>query len=49
MHETAGWLPDAKTAWIVLVVFGVTVIGYALWRSRGTASPDPIRESGPIF
>jgi hypothetical protein len=49
MHDAQGWLPTATTAWMVLGVFGVVVIAHALWRSRGSASPDPIRESGPIF
>jgi hypothetical protein len=49
MHETHGWLPTATTAWFVLGTFGGLVIAHALWRSRGSASPDPIRQSGPIF
>jgi hypothetical protein len=38
-----------KTVQVGLAVYGVLVILHALWRSRGTASPDPVRESGPIL
>jgi len=48
MHGTEGWLMDAKTVWIALVVWGAAVLLHAGWRSRGQAPPDPIRESGPI-
>jgi hypothetical protein len=48
MHESQGWLLDSKTVWIVLSAFGAAVLLHALWRSRGAATPDPIRESGPI-
>ncbi len=48
MHETKGWLLDAKTVWIVLAVWAVAVLLHSWLRSRGPASPDPIRESGPI-
>ena len=48
MHETEGWLLDSKTIWIALAVWGAAVLLHAWWRSRGAASPDPIRESGPI-
>jgi len=48
MHETEGWLLDAKTVQIALAVWAATVLLYAWLRSRGPASPDPIRESGPI-
>jgi len=49
MHEAQGWLLNTKTAWFVLGVFGAAVLSHALWRSRGDAAPDPIRESGPII
>jgi hypothetical protein len=48
MHDTEGWLLDGTTAWIALAVWGAAVLLHAWWRSRGAASPDPIRESGPI-
>jgi len=48
MHEAEGWLLDAKTIRIALVLWGAAVLLHAWWRSRGEASPDPIRESGPI-
>ena len=48
MHEAEGWFLDARTVWIVLVVWAVLVLLHALWRSRGEATLDPIRESGPI-
>ena len=48
MHETEGWLLDEKTAWIALAVWWAVVLLYAWRRSRAPASPDPIRESGPI-
>lgn len=34
---------------IVLAVYGLVVILHAVWRSRGQATPDPIRDSGPIL
>ena len=49
MHETQGWLLDMKTVWIALAILGFAVLLYAVWRSRGSAAPDPIRESGPIY
>ena len=49
MHGTQGWWLDAKTVWIALSVFGAAVLVHALWRWRGDAKPDPIRESGPIL
>lgn len=49
MHGTHGWLLDTKAVWFALSVWGATVLVYALWRSRGNAKPDPIRESGPIL
>ena len=49
MHETQGWLLDMKTVWIALAVLAVAILLHALWRSRGEAKPDPIRESGPIY
>ena len=48
MHETPSWFLDAKTTSIVLAMWGFAVILHALWRSRGAAPVDPIRESGPI-
>ncbi len=49
MHGTHGWFLDTQAVWIVLSVWGATVLLHALWRSRGDAKPDPIRESGPIL
>jgi hypothetical protein len=49
MHESQGFWLDAKIVSIALSVWGAAVLLYALWRSRGEASPDPIRESGPIL
>jgi len=49
MHETQAWLLDAKTTSIALMIWGVAVLANALWRSRGEAAPDPIRESGPVL
>jgi hypothetical protein len=48
MHETQGWLLDANAVRIALSVWAAAVVLHAWWRSRGPASPDPIRESGPI-
>ena len=48
MHDAEGWLLDARTVWIALGVWAAMVLLHALWRSRGEAAPDPIRESGPI-
>lgn len=49
MHGTQGWLLDTKTVWIALSTWGAAILLYALWRSRGDAKPDPVRESGPIL
>ena len=49
MHDAQGWWLDEKTASIALAIWGAVVLLYALWRSRGKASPDSIRESGPIL
>jgi hypothetical protein len=49
MHESHGWSLDSRTVWIALAVWGAAVLVYALWRSRGGAATDPIRESGPIL
>jgi len=49
MHDAQGWPLDTKTVWIALSVWGAAVLLHALWRSRGGAAPDPIRESGPIL
>jgi len=49
MHGTHGFLLDARMVQIALSVWGALVLLHALWRSRGDASPDPIRESGPIL
>lgn len=32
-----------------LAIWGLMILLYAAWRSRGEAKPDPIRESGPIL
>jgi len=47
MH--VAWFVDARWCWIVLSAWTAAVLVHGLWRSRGTAAPDPIRESGPIF
>ena len=49
MHGAPGWYLDNKTVWIALSVLGAAILFHALWRSRGEAEPDPIRESGPIL
>ena len=49
MHGTHGWLLGTQAVWIALSVWGATVLVHALWRSRGDAEPDPIRESGPLL
>lgn len=49
MYESQGFVLDGKTVRIALSIWGAAVLLYALWRSRGEASPDPIRESGPIL
>ena len=49
MHGSQGLLLGTKTIWIALAVLGATILLHALWRSRGEAKPDPIRESGPIL
>jgi hypothetical protein len=48
MRETERWLLDAKSIQIALAVWAAAVLLHAWWRSRGRASPDPIRTSGPI-
>ena len=49
MHGTAGCLLDTRTVWIAMSIWGAMVLLHALWRSRGDAQPDSIRESGPIL
>lgn len=49
MHDVSGWYLDARTVRIVLGALAVAVLIHALWRSRGDATQDPIRESGPIY
>jgi hypothetical protein len=49
MQGIEGWLPDQKTASIAHTVWWIVVILHGVWRSRGEARPDPIRESGPIL
>ena len=49
MHEPQGFLLDARLASIALAVWAAAVLLHAVWRSRGDASLDPIRESGPIY
>lgn len=44
-----GWLLDARTMDVFLVIWLVAVLVYGTWRSRGDAPVDPIRESGPIL
>lgn len=44
-----GWLLDARTMDLLVVVWLVAVLVYGGWRSRGDAPVDPIRESGPIL
>ena len=48
MHDVESRVLDARTFWIFLVVWAALVLLHGLWRSRGEAPPDPIRESGPI-
>jgi hypothetical protein len=49
MHDTLGWFLDARTTKIVIAVWILAVIVYGLWRSRGNAAQNAIRESGPIL
>jgi hypothetical protein len=49
MHGTHGLLLDDKMVWIALSIWAAAVLLHALWRSRGDATPDSIRESGPIL
>jgi hypothetical protein len=49
MHETHGWFLDAHLAKLVTAGWVAVVVLYGLWRSRGAAAQDTIRESGPIF
>ncbi|HEX4825729.1 MAG TPA: hypothetical protein VFV19_15615 [Candidatus Polarisedimenticolaceae bacterium] len=49
MHETGHWMLDVRVAKIVLAAWVAAVLVYGLWRSRGAAAQDPIRESGPIL
>ena len=44
----SGWIVNDANAWWFVGVWLVVALGYALWRSRGDADPDPIRPSGPI-
>lgn len=50
MHSVethAGWILRAPESWVFLGVWLIVVLGYGLWRSRGSATPDRVRESGP--
>jgi hypothetical protein len=38
----------SETASIALLAWIGVVLLYGLWRSRGDATPDPIRPSGPL-
>ena len=49
MHGAEACYLDTKTVWIALSILGAAILLHALWRSRGKAEPDPIRESGPIL
>jgi len=49
MHDTQGWLLDARLAKIVAAAWVAAVLVYGFWRSRGAAVQDEIRESGPII
>ena len=49
MHEVGHWMLDARTAKIVVLAWIALALIYGLWRSRGAAAQDPIRESGPIL
>lgn len=49
MHEAQGWLLDARSASVALAVYGAVTLLHAIWRSRGQAAPDLVRESGPIL
>jgi hypothetical protein len=49
MHEAHAWFLDARIAKIVTAVWMAAVIVYGLWRSRGAAPQDPIRDSGPVL
>ena len=49
MHEAYGWFLDARLAKLVAAAWMAAVIVYGLWRSRGAAAQDVIRESGPIL
>ena len=49
MHDAGAWFVDAKLVWIVLAAWSAAVLVHGLWRSRGEAPTDPIRESGPIL
>jgi hypothetical protein len=49
MQEARAWFLDAKVVSIVLAAWSAAVLVHGLWRSRGEAPPDPIRESGPIL
>lgn len=48
MDEMEPWFLSARTSWIILAAFAAAVLLHAWWRSRGAATPDPIRASGPI-
>lgn len=37
-----------ETPWIAVAVWTGIVVLHGLWRSRGQAVPDPVREAGPL-
>jgi len=49
MHDTHGWLLDARMAKIAIAAWIAAVLVYGFWRSRGAAAQDAIRESGPVL
>jgi hypothetical protein len=45
--QAAGWILTKTHAVVFLVIWGVVVLVYGLWRSLGEAKQDTIRPSGP--
>lgn len=48
IESAGGWLIKDTYMWWAIAGWVVVVLLYGLYRSLGTAEPDPIRTSGPL-
>ncbi|MBZ5638010.1 MAG: hypothetical protein LAO51_04545 [Acidobacteriia bacterium] len=45
--QATGWIVATPHAWTFIAIWAVVVLAYGIWRSRGEATQDTIRPSGP--